>query len=442
MLTLVVALAWAAPAWAGGWVVDAPRAEKGPGIKVGKRSRFHPGFGISGGYDSNAFRTRAAEGIRGGGFLTPTGWFELGNTPYLNGRLDSSPKPGESKLDYNIRVGADYRAYLTSDPRLRGAGRFNTQIGANFMILPGRKVSVFIDEDFRRVGEPQNFEASPDFNFNRFDARTNLGLIFRPGGGRLALSLAYRNQFLYFQSPELTTGDRTVNGIFHETKWRFRDRMALVARYSFDYYYHFCCVDPGEGRNEDSSQHRVLGGFAGQLGKRWTFQALGGYGWGLYKDDVNGPDHKNFLADVATSWFPRETTELRLSFGRRFDDSLWGNYFTDLGGGVELSHVFRWRMSTYGGLRISQRRTAGLPVPGVETQTIAEYFNAPGFVREDLIVAGQFRVEQALGRFFAIGLRYDLAVDQTDFQANFVDGNFDLGGFTRHMIQLMAAVRY
>ena len=442
LLAALLCLPGSGSAWASGWITGSPRTERGPGVKVGKRSRFHPGFGLLVGYDSNVFRTRRAETITQAGFTTPALWAEIGNTPMRNGRLDSDPKLDGRNVDYNLTVGADYRIYLTGDERVRQAGKFNAQVDFHMVGRPGRKLSLLLDEEFRRRAEPQNFEAGADFNFNRLDHRGAVGLRARPGGGRLSLTFKFRNEFLYYESTRLDKGDRTVNGLFHETKWRFRDRMAFLAQYQFDYYYHFCCTDVGDGRNEDSEQHRVYGGFSGQLGERWVLQALGGWGWGLYKDDVNGPNHRNLLLESGLSFFPKPQTEIALEVHRRFEDSLWGNYFSEWGGSFSAEHTFRFGMHIFGGVNVGRRRTSGLPVPGVETQDITGYVDAGGFRRTDLLIGSQVRLEQALGKIFTVGLRYDLWVDRTNFQAIFADGNVDIGGYVRHMVSLMGAIRY
>jgi hypothetical protein len=394
------------------------------------------------GFDSNIYRTRVAEGIRRGAYALPSAWVSVSNTPMRDGQLDTSPALDGRNVDYSLSIGLGYRAYLSGEEDIQAAGKFSADIQAHVMGRPAKRLSIYFDESLRRIGEPRNFEGAREANFNRIDHRMDLGLRMRPGGGRLGIRLGFHNEVLYFGAEDLVNGDRTVNGMKTQVRWRFRDRMSLLVRYSLLKYFHFCCTEVGEGRNEDSTQHRVLGGFAGQLGKRWALEVLGGWGWGLYKDDVNGPDHKNFLLQSSLVFFPRERAEFRLSAHRKFDDALWGNYFTDFGGRFEAQYTFKWRMNLYGGILVSQRKAAGLPVPGLETQTVTEYFNAPGFVREDIIVASQVRLSQALKKIFVVGLQYDLTLDKTDFQANFANGSFDLGGFTRHMVMVFGAIRY
>jgi hypothetical protein len=434
----------ALPAEASEWATRIPRAQsQGDGVRVGDRSTLHPGFALAIGGDTNLYRVRPSEGIDRGAFLTPTGWVRIGNRPIVNGRLDTPAKATPSKFDYALDAAASYRQFMSGNPAVRAAGKFNGALGAHFAIFPGRRLTVTLDEKVARVGEPQNFEAAREFNFNRIDHSGRLGLIFRPGGGRLSLGVGGINRVLYFESASLTTGDRTVNGLDHETKWRFLDRTALVARYSYLYYYHFCCAEAGSGRNEDSAQHRAVGGLTGQLGRRWTFDVLGGFGWGLYKDDTNGPSHRNVLFNAALAFYPTRRTSLRVSAHRKFDDSLFGNYFTDLGGRFEVAHTFKIGLSLFGGVLASQRRFAGLPQPGVETQSIASYEGtAPGLIRTDLIMAVHARLEQALGRLFAVGVSYDLLVDSTDFRVTYVNGWQDVGGYTRNVIMGYGAVRY
>ena len=344
LLIAALVLLWSpGAAWAGnGWNVGLPRAPDGPGIKAGKRSVVHPGVSLGVGFDANVFRTRKIEGISRGAYALPTAWVTVGNTQTRDGELDSSPELDGRNVDYSLGLALGYRAYLSGNEDIRAAGKFAAELDLHVMGRPAKKLSIYLDETLRRIGEPRNFEAARAANFNRLDHRLDLGLRIRPSGGRLSFRLGFHNELLYFEASDLTNGDRTANGLKTQIRWRFRDRMGVLVRYQYLKFYHFCCTDVGSGRNEDSDQHKVLGGFAGQLGEKWALQALGGWGVGLYKDDVNGPDHKNFIAEGGISYFPRPGAEVRASAHRTFDDALWGNYFTDMGGRLEQNWEPHW----------------------------------------------------------------------------------------------------
>jgi hypothetical protein len=73
---------------------------------------------------------------------------------------------------------------------------------------------------------------------------------------------------------------------------------------------------------------------------------------------------------------------------------------------------------------------------------VQSYINAPGFIRKDTILSLSARVEQPFGRFFVLGLRYDLVVDRSDFAARYAGGLVDVGGFTKHVAMLVSALRF
>ncbi len=422
-----------------------PRVADGPGLKLGKNSTFHGGAALSIGFDSNVFSETKARQPRRAAFGLPSVWLTIGNRPLRNGLLDSPPKKSGRKVDYHFGVLAGWRLYMTGRQSVWQASKLNIGVAGRVMFAPGRRFSFAIEEDFHRVGEPTNFEALREFNFNRFDHSGALRFIIRPSGGRISLNLAYRNELLYFQSTAFDSrglSDRMVNGAETETKYRFRDRSAIAVRYAYHYTYYFCCTETGTGRNEDSHAHRVLGGYVGQIGRRVVLDVFGGWGWGLYKQDQNGPDHKNFIGYAALGVFPTPKTQLGLRFGRDFHDSLWGNYFTDTGGSFAASHVFRWNMRLDAGIGAYARRYAGLPIPGVDTQDIASYTAADGFVRKDTLISVNAQIEQPFGRYLVVGLRYALAADLTDFVVEYSNGFTNPGRFTRNLLMAFVAVRY
>ena len=235
---------------------------------------------------------------------------------------------------------------------------------------------------------------------------------------------------------------RLVNGVETETKYRVRDRSAIAVRYSFHDTYYFCCAQPGTGRNEDSEAHRVYGGYVGQIGKKILLDVMAGYGWGLYKQDSNGPNHKNFIGYAALGYFPTPRTQLTLRIGRDFHDSIFGNYFSDVGGNAAFTHVFNWNMRIDAGIGVWRRRYAGLPIPGQDTPDIVSYTAAEGFVRQDTLISANLQVEQSFGRIWVIGARYSLAADLTDFATEYSNGFVSPSQFARNLVLVFAAVRY
>jgi hypothetical protein len=421
-----------------------PRTEDGAGIKLGPRTLFHPGFALLVGADNNVFWNRKQDegGLRPAGLIMPVGWLGIGNREVRGDTLQSPPEATDRKVDYNVRFTAGYRAFLSRAEDIRKVPRFSLDANAFLMLLPGRRFSVTLTEFLSRIGDPRNYDAGVGFNYNRIDHRGALGIIIRPGGGRLSISAAYLNELLYYEAKDIFNGDRLVQGASTEVKWRILPRSSIVASYSFNHSFYLSCnANTDLDCNEDNNAHRVLAGFRGQMGKRVTLDALAGYGAGIYYDDENGPNFRNFIGTARVSYFPTLRTQVFAQLDRLFSDSLFGNYFVDAGGRIGGLHNWRWKMFTEVGFSVYARRYAGLPIPGRES-AVLEYINAPGFVRKDTIVSLNARVEQPLGRFFVVGVRYDMILDRTDFAARYRGGRFDVGGFTKHIFYVVGAVRF
>lgn len=427
-----------------------PRVADGPGLKVGSHSTFHGGAALSIGFDSNVFSEqrntpkldgdvrrpiRAAYGL-------PSVWLSIGNRPLRGGLLDSPPKRTERKVDYHLGLLAGWRLYMDGRPTVFQASKLNLGLNARIIFAPGRRFSFAIEDDLYRLGEASNFQAGREMAFNRVDNSAALRATIRPSGGRLSLDVAYRNEVLLFQQNTFYRSNRLVNGAETEVKYRIRDRSAFAVRYSYHHTYYFCCTEPGSGRNEDSHAHRLLGGYVGQIGRRVVLDVFGGWAWLLYKQDSNGPNHKNFIGTAAVGVFPTPRTQLGLRLSRSAHDSIFGNYFTDIGGAVAADHIFRWNMRFSTGFGVYGRRYAGLPVPGDETQDIASYTAASGFVRRDTLVSFNLQLEQPFGKYLVVGARYSVAADITNFVIEYANGFVDPGGFVRHFAMAFVAVRY
>jgi hypothetical protein len=461
LLGLVV-LAWPGLA-AAGPEINIPRAENGPGIKVGQRSSFHPGFALVTGVDSNVFTNAKNEprpasgelGPRSASFIMPTAWAGLGNRQFRDGLLMSPPERSGRAADYYFGLVGGFRQYMARNPNVLGQSRFSGGLQMRVAFLPGRKLSVHLDEDFFRYAQPSTYETAA-YNFNRVDHRGQLSFIGRPGGGRLSLLLGLRNQLLYFEQTsvsgggDIAKGNRTVNGFTTEAKWRIMPKSAVVLNYAMDYtYYLSCCIQIGQGRNEDNFAHRITGGFRGQVLKKVMLDAIAGYGLGYYRADPNGPNFSSFIGDLSLSYFPSPRSLLSVGLYRAFQDSLLGNYYIDAGVRLQGRYELKWRMIATAGLWVAGRRYAGLPVPDFEIDDIIDYRGRGTelFQRRDTLFSLNTKLEQPLGKIWAVALQYDLVVDRTDFEADFFNPDqpgtpfTDYGGFTRHVVMALGAIR-
>jgi hypothetical protein len=435
-----------------------PRVADGEGVKLGQSaSKFHGGFALPVGVDTNVFNETRPEDPRAAAYIYPSLWLSIGNREVVQGLLQSPPERSGRIIDYSIGVIGGFRQYLARDPLIRRQPKLSagTQLRATF--LPGRRLSIHLSEDFFRGATSGNVEAEPNtLNFNRLDHDGSLVFEGRPGGGRLSLSLGYRNRLVRFQDSAISrTGDRTSHGLIHETKWRFFPKSALVFKYDFDFTFYTCCTSVGQGRNEDSYNHRLLGGYRGQSFKKLAFDILVGWGFGYYRDDPNGPNFNSFIGEVGIYYFPTMRTQLHMAGFRNFSDSLWGNYYVNNGGRLSASHQFRWRMIGHVGAAVMGRTYHGLPAgtesgfDPVENEDINQY-RGRGFDRlqeRTTLFALDAGFDQPLGRIFALGVNYNLSVDAANFSVeynrtdaqgnNFVD---DLG-YVKHLVWFIAAVR-
>jgi hypothetical protein len=434
-----------APLTAGAQGFQIPRVEDGEGIKAGQRSTFHAGFALATGVDTNVFNETRTEGPRAAAYMYPTSWLGIGNRALRDGLLMTPAERSGRILDYNVSVIAGFRQYLARDVVVRSQPRFSIGTQIRLSLLPGRKFSVDLDEDFFRGADPGNYEANGRFfNFNRIDHRGALTFIGRPGGGRLSLAVGYKSQLLRFGNENLSTSNRMVHGLKHETKWRFLPRSSLVFNYDFDFtFYTDCCANIGQGRNEDNYAHRILGGYRGQGLKKFIFEGMVGWGFGYYRDDPNGPNFSSFLGHLSMNYYPTLRSLVHASVYRNFSDSLLGNYFVDNGVRVGVGHQFKWRMYGDLGLGVVARRYHGLPAPGEEDADVSGYEGrgaAQLQLRNTLVVLNA-SVEQPLGRLFSLALRYNLFVDSTDFRVSYTNGSVNDLGYVKHLVWLMAAVR-
>ena len=128
-----------------------PRAEDGEGIKVGQRSRFHPGFGLGVGMNSNVFSEARTETPRTAAFMIATGWLGIGNRTMRDGILDKPPERSDRLVDYNVGLILGFRQYLDARRNILNQSRFNLGSELRFAFLPGRRFSVDLTESLYRV---------------------------------------------------------------------------------------------------------------------------------------------------------------------------------------------------------------------------------------------------------------------------------------------------
>jgi|GEM_PF-1208990 len=448
---------WPVVAHAGG-AQNLPRVPDGEGIKVGKKSKFHGGLSLPVGVDSNVFNEAANESRRVGAYMYPTAWVGVGSRDVVGGVLQTPPERTSRLADYNIGLIGGFRQFLSGDDTLLDVPNFSFGSAVRLSILPGRRFEIRVADDVFRGAAPGNIESrGTDFNFNRIEHEGSLDLIARPGGGRLSLSLGYRNRYMRFGQGDLAKSNHMRHGLAHETKWRFLPKSALVFNYTFDWtFYTDCCVSVGLGRNEDSFAHRIKGGYRGQIGKKVALDAMVGWGFGYYRDDQNGPNFNSFIGNAGLSYFPTMRTTLSLVGSRSFNDSLFGNYYTDNGVSFSANHKFRWRMNLQSGIGVIGRTYSGLPVEGDETPEVVSYEGrgAAGYQSEHTLFTLQAKVDQPLGRIFSVGFAYTMLVDSTVFRITYVvDPPIDQSpdppiteftdelGYIKHMAWIYGAIR-
>jgi hypothetical protein len=463
---LVALLCSPTVAFAGGVLHNAfgiPRTDDGLGLKVGERTTFHAGLALASGVDTNVYHQDKQENPVTAGFLWPSAWVGLGNRELRDGLLMTPAERSGRIMDFNISVLGGFRQYLHPNPIVRQAPRPSVGGQIRLAFLPGRKFSIHLDEDVFYGAAPSNYVTSgKDFNFNRLDHRGQLAFYLRPGGGRLSLGLGYRTQYLHFFHPAQYRYIRTVNGVMHETKWRFLPRSSIVLSYTMDFtFYTRCCAETGQGRKEDNYAHRLLVGYRGQAFQKFAFELMVGWGGAFYRQDKSGPDStfNSFIGNAGVNYYPTLRSVVHVGLFRNYQDALFGNFYVDNGGRILLEHEFRWRMIGSLGASVASRRYRGLPVPtdpivdvpgaAVEDERINRYVG-PGAEQLQIrsaVVAGSVKIEQKLGKIFSLALGYNLLVDTARTQVVYnptetnPDGSVDQLGYVKHVAMLLLAVR-
>lgn len=418
-----------------------PRAEDGRGLKVGERTTFHAGLALGAGVDSNVYSNAKDERKVASAFGWPTAWIGIGNREMRDSVLMSPAERSGRWLDYNISLLGGYRINLARSPITRAAPRTTVGGQFRFVFLPGRKFSAELTEDLFYGAQPASFQVEGSvLNFNRVDHRLQATFYLRPGGGRLSFGAGFRHQILRFIDGQIDKNNRSLYGLFHETKWRFLPRSSLVLTYTLDFTRYDCCVMRGTGRNEDNWAHRLLAGYRGQVVDKLVLEAMAGWGAGYYRQDPDGPNFNSFIGRVAVNYFPTMRSLVHVSVYRNFQDSLFGNFFIDNGGQFALGHQFRWRMIGHVGAQIAARRYRGLPLPESESDTIENYSTGVN-QRRTVIVGASAKLEQPLGKIFALSLGYNLYADTKPFRVIYNNGFIDNLSFTRHLVMLVASIR-
>jgi len=423
--------------------VPIPKTEDGEGLPVGQRSVVHLGVAVPIGLDSNVFSSDRNEDPQPAGFIYPSAWVGIGNREVRDGLLMSPPERTGRVADYGFSIIGGFRQLLSGDPVVRSQPRFSIGARGRLNLLPGRRFSLVANEDYYYGSDPTNFRVDGrSFNLNRHDQHADVTMYFRPGGGRLSLSLGYLNELLRFIDGSQYRSNRNVNGLLHETKWRFLPKSALVFEYQF-FFTRYLAEDIGVGRNESSFAHRFNTGYRGQLQRRLTLDAIIGWGLAFYRADVNGPDFSGLIGNITLSYYPTLESQLQLSLFRDFHDSLWGNYYVDNGVRAFARHTFRFKMIGHAGISVSGRTYHGLPEPGLEDQNIDEITGqrSADLQQRSTVATIDIGVEQPLRRVFSVALSYTLRVDGTDTAVHYTNGVTDELGYIKHLLWFVAAAR-
>jgi hypothetical protein len=333
------------------------RYNEGPGIKLGESLVFHPGIAIEGAFDSNPFYR---DGSNAAGYLHLVPHLDLSTLPPQR-RTDGDGAVAPQKVDFRFKTALGYREYLTSDATIQAQRALEVDSGLLLALFPQGVFSFELGDDFARTvtGLYAEVASSLGRDTNRVVARFR----FAPGGGRLTFGLSYAFNFDIFEDANLGGANRLFHEIALNAKWKILPKTAVtldVTEQIYDYY------DPTGGvygtnaalQNVSSKPLRIYAGLVGLITARLSTVLKLGYGNGFYD---KGTSYNMLLALAELGYQFGPFAKMKLGFEHGFQDSIYGNYFTDERAYLGYDHLIAQRVILHLLGDYRYRNYSGLP---------------------------------------------------------------------------------
>ncbi len=278
------------------------------GIKVGS-GRLHPLFGFETRYDSFVGLSETA--------VSPTDAASdliLHIKPGLELVIPSDTVEIGARflLDYNAYTGAT-ESWTSDLSKTRAAFDFNA------LINPKGDAKVGLVERFARSDLNTNLALPVLTISDRNDAGLHVELT--PGGGALLIKPSYVNTYEHFEARDGDAGSQVTRFDYMQHTagltlgYKLQPKTALLLDTSLA----IRNFERGASQDFDTSNLRVMAGFAGMVAPRITILAKAGYGKQFESTALEGEGFASFIGQAEIGYLYSEDTQVKLGYARSFE---------------------------------------------------------------------------------------------------------------------------
>lgn len=407
------------------------RYNEGPGVKLSDSLVFHPGIALEGRYDSNVFYSE--DGIEGAPYLRVLGHLDLATLPPQR-LTDGDGKKSDPTVAFRLSTAVGYREYLHDSDSVKQQRALEVDAGLDLTLFPAGMFSFTIADKFARTVTARNSIVRSTFarDTNRATARLKLA----PGGGRLAFALSYSLNLDLFEDSDLAFANRLFHEIALNAKWRLLPKTAVmldVTQQIYSYYDRTGGVAGSIGyTNNDSYPLRIYAGFGGLFTPSLSFLVKAGYGNGFYDND----DSYNMLLALAELGYRfSPVAKLRLGFDHNFQDSIFGNYFTDEKIYVNYDHMIAARFLIHVAADYRYRNYDGFP------DGLTDSGGAPIDDLKSHLVSVGLGFDWQILEWMYVGIGYDLQLNSVITGPKDIN-SFFANDYTKHQVFGKVGVSY
>lgn len=428
----------------GAGTLSLPKQERVQGLNAGS-FLLVPSLSLGVGYDSNLFYEADDE------WEQPNAVMRMSVVPAVS---ISNRNPGDFRLA--LDGSATVNRYFSSDPDVTEQNGIGGDIALRAGLFERSPVVLRLEEQFRRVLERRNVESVRDFN--RYVNRVGGDLLFKPGGGALAVTLGYRFVSDFFSDTDDNWGDLIYHDMKLSATWRFFPFTAAL--FEADWQIRDYVADGGHyGELTDSKPLRLRAGVTGFITKRFAVTALLGWGWSFHADQPAETDpqtldatdsYSGLLAEVRLAYKLSENGLTELGYEHSFDDSLLANYVSKHR--ISLSHQQRFFRDLLLDLKLSYTYLDFSTLPAAYyygTDEEAAAYTEASFTRADAVIGVGATLDYDISRYLAVSLAYNLELYNYDFgdrtsvfYVGYADGTKDYQQYTRQTLMGYVIVRY